>query len=362
MTAKMPCPFCGTQVGYTVEGSPDWYRDPSLPVYRIACYDTCRQYWLEAVSDPTARIDPDISAFLETLTPEQRMFISETTQRACDSGIAIVYDKRGLHYVTTDWHYANAAVQLYPLDNVSFRISGAGFDTANRLFFLDTAETRFTLRIHRGGTSVDRIRSEIYWLNALRNEAQVKTLTPVSGCNGHAIQNVSPKGFAPRYATAYNWIAGKTFNALPEAEKTPPLIRELGMMVGRMHALSQRLALPDWFTCPRYDRAWIEATRGTDTSPPLHAEFIAAQGIGRDVFGLIHADLAPHNIVIADGHPCPIDVVQFGFGYYMSDILTISRDFSEDELTLFFDGYREARPLPEDYRHQLALFDEIRTV
>jgi Ser/Thr protein kinase RdoA (MazF antagonist) len=84
------------------------------------------------------------------------------------------------------------------------------------------------------------------------------------------------------------------------------------------------------------------------------------QGEGRDVFGLIHLDLEPHNIVISEGQPCPIDVIGLGFGYYLSDILTVSRYFSEDEQAIFFESYQEIRSLPEDYPQQLALFEELR--
>ena len=138
MAEKMSCPFCGTQVEYAIENSPDWYRDPSLPVYRIDCHEKCRRYWLEAISDPHPQIDPNILTFLNSLNDEQRTFVSESTRHACDNGILIVYNRNILQYLVTDWHYVNAAVMLYALNNVSFRISGIGFDTANMLFFLDT--------------------------------------------------------------------------------------------------------------------------------------------------------------------------------------------------------------------------------
>ena len=136
MAEKISCPFCQTQVEYAIENSPEWYRDPSLPVYRIDCHHKCRQYWLEAVSDPHPQIDPSILGFLDSLNDEQRTFISESTRYACDNGILIVYNRQILQYLVTDWHYAKAAVMLSGLNNVSFRISGAGFDTANMLFFL----------------------------------------------------------------------------------------------------------------------------------------------------------------------------------------------------------------------------------
>ena len=377
MTVKMPCPFCGTHVEYAIESSPEWYRDPALPVYRIDCHDNCRQYWLEAISDPHPRIDPGIRAFLDALDPEQRTFISESTRHACDNGILIVYNEKILQYLITDWHYAKAAVMSSGLNNVSFRISGAGFDVANMLFFLEAGDARFTLRLYRAGTSIHEIRSEVYWLQALWNTGRVKTLSPVPGRDGEMIQCLSPNDLPSRYATLYDWIPGETLNTLSAAEKTPELIRSLGVMVGRMHRVSETLELPHWFTRPRYDADWItskvETALGNDsmdasaeartklsTLSSHFSRFATEHGEGRDAFGLIHSDLEPHNIIISDGQPCPIDVREFGFGYYLSDLLTLSRHLSEDEGTIFFEGYQEIRSLPTDYPQQLALFEELR--
>jgi len=378
MAGKMSCPFCGTQVEYAVENSPDWYRDPSLLVYRVGCHDKCRQYWLEATSDPHLQIDPSIRAFLDSLNDEQRTFVSESTRQACDNGILIVYNRNILQYLVTDWHYAKAAVLLYEFNNVSFRISGIGFDVANMLFFLDTEDARFTLRLYRAGTAIDKIRSEIYWLQVLRNEASIRTLSPVPGRDGEMIQCPSPNDLPLRYVTVYDWIPGETLHGLSAAEKTPELMRKLGIMMGRMHYVSEILELPHWFTRPRYNADWItakvEAALGNDmgtsaaelakfsTLSSRFSQFVTEHGEGRDVFGLIHSDLEPHNIIISDGQPCPADVMEFGFGYYLSDILTLSRQLSEDEQTIFFESYQEVHPLPKDYRQQLSLFQEIRAL
>ena len=375
MAEKMLCPFCQTQVEYAVENSPDWYRDPSLPVYRIDCRDKCRQHWLEAISDPHPQIDPAIVAVLDSLNDEQRTFVSESTQHACDSGILIVYNRNILQYLVTDWHYAKSVVMSYALNNVSFQISGVGFDFANMLFFLNTEDARFTLRLYQAGTSIDKIRSEIHWLNALWNKASIRTLAPVPGRDGEIIQSISPNDLPLRYATVYDWIPGETLHTHFEAEKTPELIRSLGTMLGRMHAVSETLELPDGFTRPRYDMGWvtskIEAALGSDMDASTEeqaklssllsrfSQFATEYGEGRAVFGLIHSDLEPHNIIVSDGQPCPIDVVEFGFGYYLSDILTLSRHLSEDEQSIFFEGYQEIRSLPTDYRQQLALFEEL---
>ena len=192
------------------------------------------------------------------------------------------------------------------------------------------------------------------------------------------IQCPSPNDLPPRYATVYDWIPGDTLNSLSAAKKTPELIRNLGIMAGRMHHVSETLELPQWFTRPRYDIGWItskvEAALGSDTdasgkefaklsSLSSHfSQFVKEQGEGRDVFGLIHSDLEPHNIIVSDGQSCPIDVMQFGFGYYISDILAVSRHLGEDEQKIFFEGYQEIRSLPTDYHRQLALFEELRVL
>ncbi len=377
MAEKMSCPFCQTHVEYAIENSPAWYRDPSLPVYRIDCHDNCRQYWLEAISDPHPQIDPTLLAFLDSINDEQRTFISESTRHACDNGVLIVYNQKILQYLATDWQYAKTAVTLYALKNVSFRISGAGFDTANMLFFVDTADARFTMRIYRAGTPIHKIRSAIYWLKALWNNGQIKTLSPVPGRDGEMIQCISLTDQPSRYATLYDWIPGETLHTLSASERTPELIRRLGIMVGRMHAVSQTLELPHWFTRPRYDADWVtskvEAALGNDAMDASAEEltklaslrsrfsrFATEHGERRDVFGPIHSDLEPHNIIISDGQPCPIDVREFGFGYYLSDILTLSRHLTEDEGAVFFEGYQEIRSLPTDYPQQLVLFEELR--
>ena len=105
-----------------------------------------------------------------------------------------------------------------------------------------------------------------------------------------------------------------------------------------------------------------EALTKLSSLPERFLQSVGEHAEGRDVFGLIHSDLEPHNIVISDGQPCPVDVMAFGFGYYLSDILTLFRHFSEDEQTIFFDGYQEIRPLPTDYRQQSALFEELRVL
>jgi len=55
------------------------------------------------------------------------------------------------------------------------------------------------LRLHRVGySSVEEIRSELAWINALRREGAVETALPVPGRNGEPVQTLtSPSGGRP---------------------------------------------------------------------------------------------------------------------------------------------------------------------
>ena len=90
---------------------------------------------------------------------------------------------------------------LYGWRNTTFKVSGTGLDAENRLFFVESEGTRWTLRLHQSGTSINKVRSEIYWLKALWNKAKVKTLSPVPGCDGELVQ--CPTGKRPTGAICY---------------------------------------------------------------------------------------------------------------------------------------------------------------
>jgi Ser/Thr protein kinase RdoA (MazF antagonist) len=84
-------------------------------------------------------------------------------------------------------------------------------------------------------------------------------------------------------------------------------------------------------------------------------------GTGRDVFGLIHADLIFSNVVFHHGTPCPIDFDDCGFGYFLYDIailldrIEMRQDYAALRAALL-EGYRQIRLLCAEHEAHLDLF------
>ena len=67
--------------------------------------------------------------------------------------------------------------------------------------------------------------------------------------------------------------------------------------------------------------------------------------------------------MVCGDEPKPIDVMRFGWGYYLADLQkAVQLTLRESEYGLFLDGYREIRPLPGNFEYQLEVFREARRV
>jgi Ser/Thr protein kinase RdoA (MazF antagonist) len=107
--------------------------------------------------------------------------------------------------------------------------------------------------------------------------------------------------------------------------------------------------------------------------PPKHHEAFAAVaeqvrkvmdawGKGREVYGLIHGDLAlDANLLFWRGQPVAIDFDDSGFGYYVYD-LAVALEHCWDHANYgqfrdaLLDGYTAVRSLPDEQAQKLELF------
>jgi len=88
---------------------------------------------------------------------------------------------------------------------------------------------------------------------------------------------------------------------------------------------------------------------------------MAALGKNSDVYGLIHSDLYPENVLFKAGKAFPIDFEDCGFGYWMWDIAVALCQWAWDSdwkrmSDAFREGYTQIRNLPEAQWAQLDLF------
>jgi Ser/Thr protein kinase RdoA (MazF antagonist) len=223
------------------------------------------------------------------------------------------------------------------------------------------------LRLHRVGySSVEEIRSELAWINALRRAGTVETATPVPGRNGESVQTLtSSSGRPPRHAVAFERLPGK------EPEPGVDAVRwfeRLGELTSRMHLHARVWSLPTGFRRKRWDvdamvgpngywGSW-RAAIGLDHSGiavleqtlELINRRIERFGAGPDRFGLVHADLRLANLLVHGDHLRIIDFDDCGFSWFLYDFAT-AVSFIEHEpmvpnlLEAWVSGYRKTAPL-----------------
>jgi Ser/Thr protein kinase RdoA (MazF antagonist) len=240
------------------------------------------------------------------------------------------------------------------------------------------------LRVHRVGySSAEEIRSELAWINALRGDGVIETLTPVPGSNGEYVQILlSPSGRPPRHAVAFERLPGQEPDAGMDALRW---FERLGEVSAKMHLHSKSWSLPAGFQRKRWDLeamvgqkgywgSWRDAL-GLDRAGTVVLEQalscieqrIARFGVGPARFGLVHADLRPANLLVEDGHLRIIDFDDCGFSWFMYDFAA-AVSFIEHEpivpelLRVWVSGYRQAAPLSAEDCAEIPTFVVLRRI
>jgi Ser/Thr protein kinase RdoA (MazF antagonist) len=205
----------------------------------------------------------------------------------------------------------------------------------NHTFRIDLPDGRqFFLRVHRPGyQSAAAIESELEWLVTLRRETDLPVPQPIKGRDGRWLQTFASGG-GPRHAVL--------FAPEPGVEPSPgDDLEGLFETLGRFAALAHRHATifkpsaafnrptwnagaildadglwGDWRAAPHVEGEIATTLAGLDQR--LRAD-LAAYGMSRERFGLIHADMRLGNLLVDGDHVTLIDFDDCGFGWYMYD-------------------------------------------
>jgi amicoumacin kinase len=168
--------------------------------------------------------------------------------------------------------------------------------------------------------------------------------------------------------TAFERAEGVVFDDAPSLKEhhwKPPLFRDLGRLFARLHNRAQTYKLSN----PRFKRQEWHEYDVVDIdrfAPP--DELLVRERTARIIerlnqlprtpehYGLIHADLHPHNFCFADGRITAFDFDNCEYAWFAKDIAVLvfyvarfeARGHREDAvaafLAPFLDGYRELRP------------------
>ncbi len=245
---------------------------------------------------------------------------------------------------------------------------------------------RYLLRISRPfERTSSQIEGELAWLGVLSAEGRVtvpKPLRTISGDSSVVISNMNHQGLdggenAIRVGAMLHWMPGRM--AKHRGRKVNHM-RLVGRSMAMLHDHASR-----WREGLKLDRwEWnCNAIMGHDAKigiepdvwdelPPdehdLHAECemrlraaVKALGCGKDVYGIIHADLHFANVLFAGGEARPIDFDDCGPGHYLYDMASTMMGFDSepgqtDWRDAFVAGYREIRPLSDGHLALLNTF------
>jgi len=253
----------------------------------------------------------------------------------------------------------------------------------NATYRIDDPETglRRILRIHRRGYhDLAAIRSELQWIEALRQQEGVLTALPIPAQDGSLIQELaSPALPEPRYAVMFTFLTG---HEPPEDNLLAPFER-LGTVSAQMHRHSRQWRHPEGFTRQVWDHdgalgersIWGHWQNGMGMTP-AHLQLLgrlsqtlrrrlAAFGTSPQRFGLVHADIRLANLLVEGELTKVIDFDDSGFSWFLYDIGTAlsfieHRPDVPDLVDAWLRGYRKIASLSAEDEAEIPTFIMMR--
>jgi len=275
-----------------------------------------------------------------------------------------------------------AQVALTNYDILDAQLTFIG-QSQNTTFRVDAPTgDRFLLRLHTGiETAGDRstdlgrepqvIESELLWLNAIAHDTNVIVPQPVQNRFGEWVTSFTRTETGMKIpCSLLRWVDGNHLSGEP----TPLQIKQLGMLMARLHQHSSSWSLPSSFSRPIHDVEQIKLAVSQlgilvqnkiisvdhyqlfQTAAAQVQTFMAELQQNHITWGLIHADLHQGNYLFYGEEVCPIDFSRCGFGFYLYDIGQAVGDIDASLRSHFFEGYTCVRSLPNHYQSIVEAF------
>ncbi len=237
---------------------------------------------------------------------------------------------------------------------------------------------KYVLRLHRPGHKLSEwIRSELVWLDSIRQHTSLQVPEPVMTKQGEILTSTPVDGLeAPVTAVVFNWIEGDSYpNEILPIDKA----RQAGEFLARLHTFSATFTAPADFSRPRLDwnglfgeESTYDPGEGarifTDEQKMVFGaveqrvrEVMYSIGQQANTFGLIHADFIAKNWLFKDESIAVIDFDDCSWGYYLYDLAPALLQFKyEPRYTAlreaFLAGYTDNRSFSSDDERHLEAF------
>lgn len=254
----------------------------------------------------------------------------------------------------------------------------------NCVFRADDETGAVALRLHRPGyRTEEEIVAESVFIAALAQEG-IPVVDPVPTVEGGHAVSVRAGGVEV-VVDAQRWVSSAEPLGSAEAAwdgssaLTPEDFEKLGRLAAKMHTASERLTATHRFLRAPWDHeglvgseplwgdprgvAGLASADMADLTDAMRAVGGVLREYGTDpsIYGAIHADFTPENILVKDGGYIVIDFDDFGEGWHMFDLATVLffyqphpryRDFA----AALFRGYRTERLLRDEDEALLSVF------
>jgi Ser/Thr protein kinase RdoA (MazF antagonist) len=235
---------------------------------------------------------------------------------------------------------------------VAFRLEGAHHDC-------------LLLKVHApqgdgDPLSADAIRGGLQWLATMGELSDIPVQTPLPDARGALLPTVHFRGLS-LHCSLQQWLNGRHVQELSTVQAF-----DVGTLMGRWHAFSHRHSTTVSAEGVSYDTHYLEQAlddlhvlrvagalpeeswHTIEEATTVASELMDSLGTSPDVYGVVHGDLNPDNIIVADdGTVQFLDLAQLALAHYLWDLGTALYQYSYQEPSVrraMVAGYRSARP------------------
>ena len=276
---------------------------------------------------------------------------------------------------------ANKALTLWPIPD---DCNATLINVSENITYLVESAAGFkaVLRVHRENYHTKRaIECELAWIEALGESKAVVTPGHYLGKNGEAIQIGKVEELnSQRYMVLFHFVEGEQPDESGDLKKP---FEELGELAAKTHIHSISWPKPKNFERLIWDFSsvfgqnptWGNWRDGPDITENQMKILEVAQrkiksrledfGMGKERFGLIHADMRLANLLIDENGTRLIDFDDCGMGWFLYDFAAAVSFFEDDPRIpdlkkSWVRGYRKVRELSQDDEFEIDTFIMLR--
>lgn len=281
---------------------------------------------------------------------------------------------------------ARAALEAFPIDGRDLTLVSLSENVTFRV--TDGRDGRaYVFRLHRPGYhTLDELVSERAWIRALA-EAGIDVPEAVLTRDGQDYVPVTIQATGEqRFAGLASWTEGRLLSDVlaetSDQRRIEDSFEQLGAITAAMHNQASAWQPPSSFRrhsldsdglmgmTPHWGEFWEHRSLSAgerslllDVRQRLH-DMLRGLSQSPSVYGMIHADMHPGNIVVDGDRLTVIDFDDAGYGWHQYDIATAlthwqTKPNAAEIESAFLAGYRATRPVPDE---ALSLIPDFRLI